>query len=79
MSMDPETARAFGRLEQGVSDIKELFANHMKDDKEQFATLHKSVEKQSGKMKYAAGAVAVIVFFVSNFGWNVAQSVLGLK
>lgn len=66
--MDPELARAFGSLERGLADIKELYAAHAQDDKVQFHRLTTKVDGLKTKWAYAAGGAAVITFAITNSG-----------
>jgi nucleoside-triphosphatase THEP1 len=64
--METELVRSIGRLEGKVDEIKDLLGTHFKDDKEQFATLHKKVDGLKNKWAFAAGVTAVITFLLSN-------------
>lgn len=74
--MEPELLRAFGRVEQKVDSLHELFASHIEDDKDNFHKLNKKVESLQGKWKFAAGMAVVVTFIISNFGWNLVQTFL---
>jgi hypothetical protein len=62
-----DISQSIGRLEGKMDLVLQGMTTHFADDKDQFGKLHKKVDSLKTKWAYAAGAVAVVTFLISNF------------